>query len=90
MSHFSRHARALASPAWLSGPRFARPRLESHRPVSRLRRLAGHNHLPGRQTGFQSGELEQRPLPDTPALAMVLIILLAFACFLITRPFARL
>lgn len=90
MSQFSRHARAVASPGWLTGPRFTRPRPERHRPVPRIRRFGGQYHPPGRAADFRSGELEQRPLPDTPALAMVLIILLAFACFLITRPFARL
>lgn len=89
MSHFSRHARALASPGWLPEPRFSRVWQQSHRQIPPIRRLAGHNYLPRRPVGFQGEELEHRRLPDTPAIAMLVIILLGLACFLITLPFAR-
>lgn len=84
MSHFTRHARAIAFPVWPSGPQFVRPRQ-----APRIRRLAGHGHPPMGHAGIQSAELEHRPLPDAPGFAMLVIMLLALACFLVTRPFVR-
>lgn len=87
MGNFSRMAMTIGSPVRLTGARVARPRYENRRNARWIRRHPGPSHTPNRAASPQACALEQRPLQDIPAMAMLLIVVLAMARVLFARLF---